>query len=116
MTPVTSSNTVSITVADNVPSCTSVKMTQPVNAFTGTVGTPLTLAASANCGAGTPEYQFYVKLSSSNVWTALPGYTQTTSSWTPPSAGTWNIKAAARSVGAHTSYSGMSSAITGTIN
>jgi hypothetical protein len=116
-TPVASSNTVTIAVADNVPSCTNVRITQPTNAFTGTVGTPITLAASATCGTATPEYEFLVKLSTATVWTTLPGYTQTTSSWTPPSAGTWNIKAAARAVGAHVPYSGvMSPSVTGTVN
>jgi hypothetical protein len=116
-TPVATSNTLAVVVADNVPSCTSVKMTQPVSNTIGHVGVEMTLAASATCPAGvTPEYQFWIKLSTSSSWTILPGYTQTTGSWTPPSTGTWNIKAAARAVGAHVSYQVLSSANTATIS
>ena len=116
-TPVTTSNTLTLQVADNVPSCTAIHMTQPASGATGHVGVAMTLAAAAICPVGmTPEYQFWVKLSSSSSWTILPGYTQTTGSWTPPSTGTWNLKAAARAVGAHVNYQVLSSAISTTIS
>jgi large repetitive protein len=110
-TPVATSNTITVTVSDNVPSCTNVKVTQPAMNSTGTVGTPITLAASASCGGATPEFQFWVKQSTSSSYTVLPGYTQTTSTFTPPAAATWNIKVVARAVGAHVQYSGASSAV-----
>jgi hypothetical protein len=110
-TPLTTSNTVSLTVNDNFPNCTNTKVTQPAMNSTGQVGTAITLAATATCPGNTAEFQFWVKQSTSSVWVALPGYTTTTSSWTPPSAGTWNLKASSRAVGSHVSYSGMSSAI-----
>jgi hypothetical protein len=109
--PVATSNTVTVVVADNVPSCTSVKMTEPVTSTSATVNVPMTLAALATCPVGvTPEFQFWVKPTTSSSWTILPGYTETTGSWTPPSTGTWHIKAAARAVGAHVAYHVLSSA------
>lgn len=116
-TPVATSNTLVVTVADNVPSCTSVKMTQPTNNTSATVSVPMTLSALATCPAGvTPEYQFWVKPTTSSSWTILPGYTQTTGSWTPPTTGTWYIRAAARAAGAHVSYQVLSSSNLVTIN
>jgi Bacterial Ig domain len=115
--PLATSSTLTLRVADNAASCSSVRMTQPVTGGTGTTGVALTLSALAVCPAGvTPEHQFWVKRSTSATWIVLPGYSLTTGSWTPPGPGTWNIKAAARAVGAHVSYQVLSPSISVTIN
>src|SRR5205823_7094134 len=70
-----SSNTVSVTVADTVPSCTAVKLTSPVMNASGTAATPFTLTAVATCPPGTtPEYQYWVKTSSATSYTILGGF------------------------------------------
>ena len=110
------SNTLSITAADNTPQCTSVKMTTPANGSTIHAGIAQTLAAVAVCPAGaTAEYQFWVKATSAANWTVLPAYTTTTGSWTPSATGAWAIKAVARSVGSHVSYQVTSAASAVTI-
>ena len=110
------SNTLSISTADNTPQCTSVKLTAPLAASTLHVGLAQTLTATSVCPAGaTAEYQFWVKASTSSAWTILPGYTTGSSSWTPAATGTWQIKAAVRSVGSHVNYQITSSTVSVTV-
>jgi hypothetical protein len=110
------SNLLAISVADNTPRCTSVRMTAPTSGSTLQVGVARTLTASSVCPVGAvAEYQFWVKPSTSTTWQILPGYTTTSSSWTPPSTGTWNIRAAVRSVGSHVSYQVSSSSVSVTV-
>ena len=74
-TPATS-NSVPVTIVDNVPQCTAVKMIQPANNSSGIVGGAITLEAQGTCPAGsTPEYSFYVKKSTDPNWVQLPAYT-----------------------------------------
>jgi hypothetical protein len=106
------SNTPTVAVSDTVASCTSVAMVAPTNNSSGMVGIPLTLTASASCPAGTsPEYQFWVKPSTSGTWTILPGYVTGSSSWAPSGTGGWHVSAVARSVGSHVNYQVRSSAV-----
>jgi len=110
------SNFVAVQVADNVPMCTSVKMTSPAPAAVLTAGVPATLSATGTCPAGSvPEYQFAVKPVGASNWTPLPGVTAGSSSWTPPSAGPWAIRAVIRPVGAHVNYQIGSSAVIVTV-
>jgi hypothetical protein len=115
-TPQTTSNTVNVSVADNAPLCTSVKMVTPVNAQQIPVNTSQTLTASAVCPAGAvPEFQFWVKPPGAANFTILPGYTTGSSSFVPSPAGAWAVKAVARAVGAHVSYQVSSSSVSVTV-
>lgn len=112
-----SSNLLTVQIADNVPSCTNVVLLAPLNNAQATVGQPVTLRASANCGAGTPEFQFWVKKTTVSNWTFLPGpyvANGASGSFIPGvgDLGSLNVKAAARSVGAHVQYSGLSNSVT----
>jgi len=99
------SNTLSINVVDDTPQCTSVKMTNPTNSETLHEGVAQTLTAVATCPAGaTPEYQFWVKQQGVQNWTILPTYTTGSGSWSPPTIGTWNVKAVVRTTGSHVAY------------
>jgi|GEM_PF-3828869 len=98
------SNFLQVSVADSTPPCTAVRMVSPGNTQNLTVGVPVALTASATCPGGTPEYQFWVKPTGAANWIILPGFTTGSGSWTPPSTGSWSIRAAARGVGAHVSY------------
>lgn len=110
------SNTLTIPVADNTPQCTSVKLTVPSANATLHVGLAQTLTAVAVCPVGsTPEYQFWVKASTSSNWTVLPGYTTGSSSWTPAVTGAWQLKAVARTTGSHVAYQVGSSAVAVTV-
>lgn len=107
------SNTLSIKVADNTPQCTSVRMVTPSNQTTLHVGLSQMLTAMATCSAESiPEYQFWIKPSGMSNWTILPGYTTSSSSWTPPSTGSWAIKAAVRTTGSHVAYQISSGSVT----
>lgn len=99
------SNDLTIKTVDNTPQCTSVKITAPHGNQTLHTGLPQTLTARATCPEGSvAEYQFWVKPSGASDWTMLPGYTTTSSSWTPPSSGSWAIKAVVRTTGSHVHY------------
>lgn len=83
--------------------CDHVYLTSPVDIslppghpeFAGTVGTPITLDASASC-PGTPELQFWTKQETDQNWTRTAPYVLGASSWTPPSAGRWCITVVVR--------------------
>lgn len=110
--PTKTSNTVTVTVADNAPVCTSVRMLTPTNTQSIPVNVAQTLTASAVCPAGAvPEFQFWVKTAGAANFTILPGFTTGSGSWTPPSAGGWAVKAVARAVGAHVNFQVGSSAV-----
>ena len=104
-TPVqSSSNFLSVKVADSAPPCTAVRMVAPSNTQNLTVGVLASLTASATCAGGTPEYQFWVKPAGAASWIILPGFTTGSGSWTPPTTGSWAIRAVARTVGSHVNY------------
>lgn len=112
-----SSNLLTVQINDNVPSCTNIVLLAPTNNAQATVGQAVTLRASANCGAGTPEFQFWVKKPNVANWTFLPGpyvANGANGSFIPGvgDIGSLNVKAAARSVGAHVQYSGLSNSVT----
>lgn len=115
-TPVqATSNTVHVNVADNVPSCTAVKVTSPSPGSTVAANTPVTLTGVATCPVGvTPEYQFWVKTTNTPVWTILPAFTTGSSSFSFPTSptGQWNVTVVARAVGAHTSFQVRANSIT----
>jgi len=107
------SNDLVIKTLDNTPQCTSVKIASPLGGQTLQAGQPQTLTARATCPAGSvAEYQFWVKPSGAADWTMLPGYTTTSSSWTPPSSGSWAIKAVVRTTGSHVRYQIASGSVT----
>jgi len=107
------SNIQTVTVSDNAPLCTSVKVTAPTNNQQLQTGLAQTLTALAVCPDGsTAEYQFWVKPTTTSVWTILPGYTTGSSSWTPAVAGTWNVKAVARTTTSHVNYQVASPSVT----
>lgn len=111
------SNLVTIKTVDNAPLCTLVKMVAPSNGQTLPAGSAATLTAMATCPAGVvPEYQFWVKPTTTTTWTVLPGYTPAGATWAPPSTGTWSIRAVARSMGAHVPYQVASMSVTVTVN
>jgi hypothetical protein len=115
------SNNVTVQINDNVPTCTNVKLTAPANGATATVGQGTQLTATANCGASAAEFQFWVKKPNVSNWTFLPGpYVAAGQSglWVPVAGdvGSMNVRAAARSVGAHVQYSGLSGSVTVTVN
>jgi hypothetical protein len=115
--PQAMSNLVPVRTVDNTPQCTQVKMVAPINAQTLAVGAPATLTAMATCPASAvAEYQFWVKPTSAATWQVLPGYTTDSASWTPPTAGTWSIRAVARSTGSHVPYQVASMSVTVTAN
>jgi hypothetical protein len=115
-TPLKTSNTVTVTVADNAPLCTAVRMVTPANTAQIAVNVPQTLTASATCPPGVvAEYQFWVKVTGTPNFTILPGFTTGSGSWTPPSTGPWSIKAVARAVGAHVNFQVGSSAVNVTV-
>jgi hypothetical protein len=115
--PIATSATIHVSVSDNVPACTKVVMTSPAMNFTSTVGTPLTLSGTGTCPTGeTPEYTYWVKLSTAGSFTQLPGFFSGSTTWTPPTAGTWNLKIGVRPVGGHVVYNVMSSQTNGTVN
>jgi len=115
-TPQTTSNKLIVSVADNAPVCTVVKLLTPTNGQQIVVNTPQTLTASATCPAGAvPEFQFWVKIIGAANWTILPGFTTGSGSWTPPSTGGWAVKAVARAVGAHVNFQVASSASSVTV-
>lgn len=96
------SNTISVSVADTVPSCTGVVMTAPTRTTIGRAGFALPVAASVTCPSGTTgEYRIDYRLSTTPTFTSLPDYTSGASTWTPPAAGSYYVRASARSVGAH---------------
>lgn len=106
------SNYLPVKIVDNTPQCTSVKMVTPFHTQTLPAGQPQTLTATATCPAGAvAEYQFWVKPGSTSQWTFLPAYTTDSASWTPPSSGTWNIKAVVRTIGSHVQYQVGSAAV-----
>lgn len=107
------SNYLPVKIVDNTPQCTSVKMASPLSSQTLQAGMPQTLTAMATCPAGAvAEYQFWVKPTSTSKWTFLPTYTMASASWTPPSGGTWNIKAVVRTIGSHVQYQVGSGSVT----
>jgi hypothetical protein len=114
--PQTTSNKLTVTVADNAPVCTAVKLLTPTNTQQLVVNTPQTLTASATCPAGAvPEFQFWVKVANAANWTILPGFTTGSGTWTPPSTGGWAVKAVARAVGAHVNFQVASAAASVTV-
>jgi len=116
-TPVATSNTVSVTVVDTVPSCTGALMTFPGNGATFTLGTPIALTANATCPAGTSgEFLFFAKKTTDANWTELTGYVTGAKSFTPPTVGTWQVNATVRSVGSHTRYQVRSMAVQFSVN
>lgn len=93
----------SVVVADSAPKCTLVKLTAPVAATTVSAGVTVPLNAQVTCPTGvTGEVRYQV--TDNTVWTTLPGYYQTASSWAPPTAGRWSIRAQARAVSAYADY------------
>lgn len=111
-TPVATSSTASIAIADNTPQCTGVAVTAPTNSQLLRVGVAKALTATATCPAGaTAEYQFWVKRAADANWTVLPAYTTGNGSWTPPSTGDWFVTSVARSVGSHVNFQVRSPAV-----
>jgi hypothetical protein len=111
-TPQTTSNKVTVSVADNAPVCTAVRLLTPTSGQQIVVNTPQTLTASATCPVGAvPEFQFWVKIVGAANWTILPGFTTGSGTFTPPSTGAWAVKAVARAVGAHVSFQVASAAV-----
>jgi hypothetical protein len=107
------SNLLTIKTVDNTPQCSLVKMLAPIASQSIAVDVPQTLTAQATCPAGAePEFQFWVKATGASNWQVLPGYTTGSSSWTPPSAGSWVIRAVARSTGSHVPYQAASMSVT----
>jgi hypothetical protein len=107
------SSLVTVKTVDNTPQCTLVKMVAPVGSQILAVNMPQTLTAMATCPAGAvAEYQFWVKPTSAASWQVLPGYTTGSASWTPTSAGSWAIRAVARSTGSHVPYQVASMSVT----
>lgn len=110
------SNAFNVRVADNVAPCTAVRMTSPGNTAVLSTGQAIPLTAAATCPADTtPEFQFWVKPSGAQNWSPLPGYTTDAGSWTPPTAGKWNLKAVVRGTNAHVNYQAASMAVAVTV-
>jgi hypothetical protein len=99
------SNIVTVRAIDNTPQCTALRMVAPTANQNLAAGVPAPLTAAATCPPGsTPEYQFWVKPTTTSAWIILPGFTLGSSSWTPPSPGAWNVRAVVRTTGSHVNY------------
>jgi Bacterial Ig domain len=96
--------------------CTAVTLTSPTTMFTGATGVPITLSAVATCPAGsTPEFQFWVKVVGAANWTVLGPFVPGSSSWTPPSPGSWAVTAVTRAIGTPSGYQARAMSAAGTI-
>ena len=96
--------------------CTAIKLSAPTKGFFAAVGAPVTLSAIATCPPGsTPEYQYWVKLAAAPNWQVLGPFVPGSSSWTPPSAGSWSVTAVTRAVGAPDNYQARANSAAGTV-
>lgn len=95
--------------------CTAVKMTAPAQNFTGTVGVPLALSATATCPAGqTPEFQYWFKPFGAQNWSFIVPYFPGATSLIPLSPGSFCVTVVARAIGAPENYQTRASAKCGT--
>ncbi|HEY0992233.1 MAG TPA: Ig-like domain-containing protein, partial [Kofleriaceae bacterium] len=73
-----------------------------MNTSRRSIDTPITLRADVTCPSGVVgETQFWVKPNGARIWTKLPGYSATDTTWTPSKEGAWNITAVAHAVGSN---------------
>ena len=97
--------------------CTAVKMTAPAQNFTGNVGVPFTLNATAVCPAGqTPEFQYWFKSLGSSNWSFIVPYFPGAWNVVPLSPGSLCVTVVVRAIGAPENYQARASGKCGTIN
>jgi len=96
--------------------CTAVKMTAPAQNFTGSVGVPLLLNATAVCPAGqTPEFQYWFKATGAPNWSFIVPYFPGAWSLIPLSPGGFCVTVVVRATGAPEDYQARASAKCGNI-
>ncbi len=99
--------------------CTVATLTSPSSSFSIALGASVALSATSECPTSkTPEFEFWVKRLADAQWspTMLGGYGSASSTtFTPPTSGTWCVSVAVRAVGALDAVQVQSSAVCGSV-